>query len=383
MPKSPLPESKDGLDVNFSDPLLPFPITPSLSSYQIKEDNLPEVFAKYLTRRLGYIVLPDSVLFAPDYETFYSGLLGRWKERFPLASILSVRGCAPWIAPHVSQWIPMDEATQRPSPAFLEGKHPLKANDLLLLSHPLFPWGSLPHLNEIEALGDLIYSRGAFVVWDEGDALTFRVSAGTLSRLSPAMGCPDRTILVDSLRRRVFSPKDLILASVGRHKDLDFLKQNPRGNPTTPQCDLVATTIAAYSFTYMSISCEYVTRIARLVHALRLYAHRQLQPLTKTLVLPQGGPSIMVPFPSFKLKAAAKLGLTLADPSVYGVRGYLPLFLTDFDGHQVLKEAPAPMICKPEVLEEWVRAWAPKIARGIEGLRILLTTTPPSTEETA
>ena len=84
----------------------------------------------------------------------------------------------------------------------------------------------------------------------------------------------------------------------------------------------------------------------------------------------------MVPFPKSRLEAAAKLGLVLGKPSDYAINGYLPLFLTDFDGQTALKEAPTPFIYRQADLEEWVGDWAPRIKEGLDRLQMLLELSP-------
>ena len=346
-------------------------------------DDVQKAFSRTMTRRLGYVVLQKHVFHGESKPRFYESLASQWRVRFPSASLWSVRGCAPWVHPHVTDWIPFQDDSvstkaKRPDVTALAALH---ANDLILLSNPLYLWGSVAKEDDVEALGHLLYERGAFLVLDESGWDTCRLSASPTPFGSLASACPHRTLVLESLQTKAYVDTGVFAAVKGTHPLWStFDLESPRVHlPDT----LVACMARVYSLTFASIDCDRMYRMSTILHALRLYAYTRLKPLTKTIGLGEGGTAIMVPFPNFKLEAAAKLDVVLVKPSDYAIRGYVPLFLTDFDGQAALQNAPTPFIYRPAALEDWVRVWAPHIKEGLDRLEMVLTTFTPQEEGTA
>lgn len=361
-------------ETDFSKVESPFEPWPSLFAHTPFRSDPAEAFSLAATRRLGYVLDKRRVRFFNSYHSFFAQLVTKWKTHFPCASILTIAGAPVGLfgLEFDSIRVPFNETTGWMCLEGLKKRLGKRTNDLIFLSNPLFPYGTLPKQNELQGFASLVYERGAFVLWDEGLSNTCRLSATASPFPSPAASTFDRMILLSSLSAKEYVDETLnvVVSLIGSHPNLDFLLdlQNDKN-------DSLPILASAYSITYLSISFDRGYQISRVLHGLRLYAYRVLKPLTKTICLAQGGWSLMVPFPAFKLEHAAKLGLRLVNPQDFSIHGYLPLFLNDFDGEKVLKEAPSPLIYKPKVLEAWVKLWTPKIYEGLEKLKLLLTTT--------
>jgi hypothetical protein len=379
------------MSINFSKPQAPFGTPKILVDNPTKASvqDFQDAFAKAITRRLGYVVTKDCVFYVSSKPEFCASLVEKWKTMCGTVSIWSIRGCAPWIRPHVTHWLPFSVNSQKmglSSQREMEAtfRH-IKRNDLIFLSNPLYLWGSVAKEEEIEALGHLVYEKQAFLVVDESYWDTCRFASTPSPYGSMASCCPDRALIMESLQCKTYCDTDMVAVVKGRHPIWDRLGlasvDGKRGGGACGWGEdmdekRLGLTTRAFSLTFASIGRERLHRISTILHALRLYAHRRLKPLTKTIGLGEGGTCVMVPFPKSRLEAAAKLGLVLVKPSDYAINGYLPLFLTDFDGQTALKEAPTPFIYRQADLEEWVGDWAPRIKEGLDRLQMLLKLSP-------
>lgn len=374
-------------EVDFTREIPPFPPSKSLtdistaalaastSDSQVKEGEFQMAFARSLSRRLGYVTHPENVVVGPGSTFLLQSIIDQWRKANPGARLLAPRGSRACVVAADPLWIRMDEASQKISMASL--KTLLHPRDLVILSNPLYLWGSIASDEDILALGEIIYSQKAILVSDEGGWQTCRTPHASYPSLGAA--CPDRTIVLDSMSHKEYLPDWRIgVASFGKSSILQKIRLGVKGHLKEarlgPPSHLLGGAAYAYSLPHMAASAERTHLIAAVLHALRLFVYREVKSLVKTISLPRGGSCIMIPFPHFKLEQAAKLGLQVRDGVDFGCPGYIPLFLTDFDGSQILTEAPTPFIYVKDDLDAWVETWAPTIYNGVDLLKTLLVT---------
>lgn len=218
---------------------------------------------------------------------------------------------------------------------------------MLVLNSPSNPWGCVYSAAELEALSEEVYRAKAFVVSDD---IYWRVTHPGVKAPSFASVCPDRTVVIDGLSKWGGAAGwRLGVAAFGHHPDVKAaydrcvaLSSQLFSCVCLPVQHAAAT---AFSAAYDATPEVKTTRKRgrRVMQALHAYAHRVLRPhVAGPLPFPKGGYYLFLPFPRAKLPALAARGVGVVDGHHFGMRGYIRVSLTQFDGAAALaSELPA------------------------------------------
>jgi len=104
--------------------------------------------------------------------------------------------------------------------------------------------------------------------------------------------------------------------------------------------------------------------IRHIMCCLQTFAYRHLKPYCFALSLPKGGFYIFVPFPRYKIERLNETGVGVVDGTHFGMRGYIRLSLTNFNGNDALK-SQLPHVGDEIALNTWVKTFCPIIYEAI------------------